>query len=103
MNCPRLYFPVALLVLTALPVQADVMYQCIDESGNKSLSNKPPANGAKCTAITYGLRPPIDLIRIGDQTNHGLVIEIRLPIAKVQSADKERWVRVEELKKLPKK
>ncbi len=59
MNCPRLYFPVALLVLAALPAQADVMYQCVDESGHKSFSNiKSAAKGDKCTSIDYGSSSP---------------------------------------------
>jgi len=102
MNSQKLYFPVALLLLASMPVQADVMYQCVDESGHKSFSRiKSVENGTKCTAMDLG--PPVDIIRIGDQTNLGLVVEIRPPIVKVQSADKERWVRAEELKKIPKK
>ena len=59
MNCPRLYFPVALLVLAALPAQADVMYQCIDASGHKSFSNiKSAAKGDKCTSVDYGSSSP---------------------------------------------
>jgi hypothetical protein len=53
MNFQRLYFLTALL--TALPVQADVMYQCVDDSGHKSFSNiKSSAKGAKCTAMDLG-------------------------------------------------
>ena len=64
MNCPRLYFPVALLVLAALPVQADVMYQCVDESGHKSFSNiKSAAKGDKCTSVDYGASNPVPAAR----------------------------------------
>ena len=53
MNSPRLCFLAALLV--ALPVQADVMYQCIDESGHKSFSNvKSTTKGTRCTAMDLG-------------------------------------------------
>lgn len=53
MNFQRLYFLTALLA--ALPVQADVMYQCIDDRGHKSFSNiKSSAKGAKCTAMDLG-------------------------------------------------
>ena len=53
MNFQRLYFLAALLA--AVPVQADVMYQCVDESGHKSFSNiKSSAKGAKCTAMDLG-------------------------------------------------
>ena len=39
----------------ALPVQADVMYQCVDENGHKSFSNiKSSVKGAKCTAMDLG-------------------------------------------------
>lgn len=60
MNCPRLYFPVALLVLAAMPVQADIMYQCVDASGHKSFSNiKSATKGDKCTSIDYGSSSPV--------------------------------------------
>ncbi|MBS1228999.1 MAG: hypothetical protein H6R17_2276 [Proteobacteria bacterium] len=53
MNFQRLYLLTALLA--ALPVQADVMYQCVDEGGHKSFSNiKSSAKGAKCTAMDLG-------------------------------------------------
>jgi hypothetical protein len=55
MNPKRRHFAIALFLLTALPVQADVMYQCIDESGHKSFSNvKSTAKGDKCTAMDIG-------------------------------------------------
>jgi hypothetical protein len=53
MNPHRLYFLAVLLA--ALPVRADVMYQCVDDSGHKSFSNiKSSAKGAKCTAMDLG-------------------------------------------------
>ena len=53
MNSPRLCFLAALLA--ALPVQADVMYQCVDESGHKSFSNvKSTTKGTRCTAMDLG-------------------------------------------------
>lgn len=53
MNFQRLFFLAALLAV--LPVRADVMYQCVDESGHKSFSNmKSSAKGAKCTAMDLG-------------------------------------------------
>jgi hypothetical protein len=59
MNSLKLYFPIALLILIASPVRADVMYQCIDESGHKSFSNiKPSDKGAKCTAMDLGPAEP---------------------------------------------
>ena len=55
MNVPRLCFPFALLLLSALPAQADVMYQCVDQSGHKSFSNiKSSDKGARCTAMDLG-------------------------------------------------
>ena len=49
------HLPFALLLLAAMPAGADVMYQCIDESGNKSFSNiRPAGKGAKCTAMNLG-------------------------------------------------
>ena len=51
----RPYLPVALLFLVALPAQADIMYQCVDESGHKSFSNmKSGPKGAKCTPMDLG-------------------------------------------------
>ena len=53
MNSQRLIVLAAFLA--ALPVRADVMYQCVDESGHKSFSNiKSSAKGAKCTAMDLG-------------------------------------------------
>jgi hypothetical protein len=58
MNSPQLCFLVALLA--ALPVQADVMYQCIDESGHKSFSNvKSTTKGTRCTAMDLGPVPAV--------------------------------------------
>ena len=55
MSLPRLILAVALLGLVAHPVQADVMYQCVDESWHKSFSNiKSSVKGGKCTAMDLG-------------------------------------------------
>lgn len=55
MNVFRLCIPIALFVLTPLPAQADIMYQCVDESGHKSFSNiKSSEKGARCTAMDLG-------------------------------------------------
>jgi hypothetical protein len=55
MNSRRLYSLAALLFLVATSARADVMYQCVDESGHKSFSNiKSSAKGAKCTAMDLG-------------------------------------------------
>lgn len=55
MNSQRLYFPLALFLLAAVPAQAAVMYQCVDASGHKSFSNvKSATKGAKCTAMDLG-------------------------------------------------
>ena len=55
MNSQRLYFPAMLIFLAAMPVKADVMYQCVDESGHKSFSNiKSSVKGARCTAMDIG-------------------------------------------------
>lgn len=55
MNCQSLYISVALLFLVSLSARAQVMYQCVDESGHKSFSNmKSGAKGAKCTAMDLG-------------------------------------------------
>ena len=71
MNSLRLYFPCALLVLAAIPVQADVMYQCVDESGHKSFSNiKSSAQGVKCTAMDLGTpaAPPVSAAKAATKT-----------------------------------
>ena len=53
MKTPRLLCLAAFLA--ALPVQADVMYQCVDEGGHKSFSNiKSSTKGTKCTAMDLG-------------------------------------------------
>lgn len=42
-------------LLAAVPaVQADVMYQCIDEQGNKTFSNIKPSKNVKCTPLDLG-------------------------------------------------
>lgn len=59
MNSRRPFFPIALLFLIALPVRADVMYQCIDENGHKSFSNiKTSDKSARCTAMDLGPAEP---------------------------------------------
>ena len=69
MNFPRLYFPVALFLLAASPVWADVMYQCVDASGHKSFSNiKPPDKAAKCTAMDLGPADPPPAARAAAKT-----------------------------------
>ena len=53
MNFQRLYF--LSVLLAALPAQADVMYQCVDDSGHKSFSNiKSSAKGTRCTTMDLG-------------------------------------------------
>lgn len=60
MKSQKLYFPVALLLLASMPLQADVMYQCVDESGHKSFSNiKSTEKGARCTAMDLGTAPAV--------------------------------------------
>lgn len=55
----RQLLPVAVMLLIAAPVRADVMYQCVDESGHKSFSNiKPTDKGARCTAMDLGPAEP---------------------------------------------
>lgn len=56
MNSQWLLFLSALFVLSALPVQADVMYQCVDDSGHKSFSNiRSAGKGAKCVPMDLGV------------------------------------------------
>jgi hypothetical protein len=55
MNSQRMYFLFALFALAIAPVRADVMYQCVDESGHKSFSNiKSAGKGARCTPMDLG-------------------------------------------------
>lgn len=59
MNSKMLHFPALLLLLAVMPVQADVMYQCVDESGHKSFSNiKSSDKSARCTAMDMGPSAP---------------------------------------------
>ncbi len=45
----------ALIALAATAVQADVMFQCVDEHGHKTFSNvKPSDKGVRCTAMDLG-------------------------------------------------
>jgi hypothetical protein len=55
MNYLKRYFPFLLGVVFSAPVCADVMYQCVDDSGHKTFSNiKAAAKGSKCTAMDLG-------------------------------------------------
>ena len=55
MNSHKLYFPAIVFLLVAMPVRADVMYQCVDESGHKSFSNiKSSVKGSRCIAMDIG-------------------------------------------------
>ena len=55
MNYLRLFIPLTFLLLNAPALRADVMYQCIDESGHKSFSNiRSAGKGARCTAMDLG-------------------------------------------------
>jgi hypothetical protein len=55
MNPSMRHFVLALLFLTAFQANADVMYQCVDESGHKSFSNvKSSRPGDRCTAMDIG-------------------------------------------------
>jgi hypothetical protein len=55
MNSVKLYFPFVLCALAAMPVCADVMYQCVDDSGHKTFSNiKSPSKGVKCSPMDLG-------------------------------------------------
>jgi len=55
MKFPSLFISATWLFLSANPVHADIMYQCVDESGHKSFSNiKTSAKGAKCVSMDLG-------------------------------------------------
>ncbi|MBV5323494.1 DUF4124 domain-containing protein [bacterium] len=55
MKVPSLIISAASLFLSASPVHADIMYQCVDESGHKSFSNiKSSAKGSKCISMDLG-------------------------------------------------
>ena len=50
----RFFVPAVLFAVTTV-VQADVMYQCVDEHGNKTFSNvRLGGKGFKCTAMDLG-------------------------------------------------
>lgn len=57
MSSQGIFFPVAFLMMSVwtAAAQADIMYQCVDESGHKSFSNiRSLGKGAKCTAMDLG-------------------------------------------------
>jgi len=59
MKVPSLLISAASLFLSASPVHADIMYQCVDESGHKSFSNiKSSAKGSKCISMDLGGSAP---------------------------------------------
>ena len=48
------------LVVLGQTARAEVMYQCVDESGHKSFSNiRSASKGAKCTAMDLGPAPTV--------------------------------------------
>ena len=60
MNSQKFYFLIALLLLASMSAQADVMYQCVDDSGHKSFSNiKSNEKGVRCTAMDLGAPPTL--------------------------------------------
>lgn len=51
----RFCLPATLFAMAATAVQADVMYQCVDENGHKTFSNvKLSDKGVRCTAMNLG-------------------------------------------------
>jgi hypothetical protein len=78
--------------------------------GCQFLQSQPP--GTRKTLNVAVSQPPIpaesasqpdpvskfrDALRIGDRSTAGLVIDVKPPIAKVQTATGERWFRIDEL------
>jgi len=68
------------------------MQKCTDDTGQVIFTNAP-VKGKTCTALKTEDREP----KVGDRTAQGLVIEVKPPIVKLQTAKGERWVRIDSL------
>lgn len=90
----------ALIALASVSVSGQV-YRCVDQKGMVEYKNfgddiasnkgcKPIAGSTEHDALRNNLA-------VGDQTKEGLVIEIKWPIAKIQTSSGERWIRVDQL------
>lgn len=91
---------VALLTASAF---ADV-YKCPDEDGQVTYSSKRESE--RCEFVASESISPKQIsaapafrakLKIGDMTTMGLVVEVKRPIAKIQTDRGERWYRIDAL------
>lgn len=69
MNFQRLIITAAFLLSSAMSARADVMYQCVDETGHKSFSNiKSSAKGVRCASMDLGDPAPVPATRAAPKT-----------------------------------
>lgn len=91
---------VLLAIATTGAASAGQLFKCTAPDGQVIYINQPTRNGSSCIALTPS-KADIDKFRKnlkpGDTANKGLVIEVKPPLAKVQTVDSERWFRIDQL------
>lgn len=91
---------IASFFFLAFPGQAQMAegtYRCIDSQGKTEFRNFNITPDCK-KIETEKVSTFQSNLKIGDQTTDGLVIEVKRPIAKVQTPKGEKWFRIEELR-----
>ncbi len=100
---------VSLLLICAISAAQAEIFKCVKPDGVAFFDDKKHPS-LSCTSMNLesdekALKPTgkSEILRfrknlkIGDRTQHGLVIEVRRPIAKIQTAFDERWFRIDSL------
>lgn len=96
-------FGFALCLFTTQAVANDrELWKCSLEDGRNVLYTKEPVKGNKCKLISkdFNKNEIAEFqkhIKRGDMSDKGLIIEVKLPLVKVQEKDAERWHRISDL------
>lgn len=87
--------------VTAAAQPPEVTHKCLAGDNQLTYTDRPSDIGLReCVRITWSRSEMAvfqKTLAVGSRTRDGLVIEIKLPIAKVQTQTGERWFRVDEL------
>jgi hypothetical protein len=111
MNPRELIVYAFVILFVPNPVALADVFRCSDADGRISYSNMPENAQAGTICTRQGLPPPSveeiarfqkDL-KVGDVAQQGLIIEVKRPIARVQTAERERWYRIDKLLPQPKR
>ena len=90
--------------MAAPSLSFDAIFECVEKTGAKRLTNiAKEADGCLRLGPTdEEIAQFRKRIKIGDRATHGLIIEVKPPLAKIQ-AGIERWYRIDELLPAPPK